>query len=293
MFNLKEAWLKMHGVAPYAGWDGKIICNDTDAALTFRANNTQGFMAAYTFTLVLRGWLGICYNGIEITLVPGDLYFYLPGLPVSIISSSEDYRGICLLCDEQLSLEVGAELDLSGAIFRPIVELHEPKLHLSLTAASSILTVMEQIRDYCYSSNKCKEGIVRHLYAVFLYEVKNYQDISGTNLAVSRRMEGLYIAFLKLLPTNFAEHHNIAFYAEVLGITPVYLSRVVRELSGRTVMDHINELLVNEAKSLLKSTGQSIGQIADLLHFADVPSFSKFFSRMAGISPRQYRTVLH
>lgn len=58
-------------------------------------------------------------------------------------------------------------------------------------------------------------------------------------------------------------------------------------------MDHINELLVIEAKSLLKSTGQSIGQIADFLHFADVPSFGKFFSRMAGISPRQYRTALH
>ncbi|MBQ7253588.1 MAG: AraC family transcriptional regulator [Bacteroidales bacterium] len=37
------------------------------------------------------------------------------------------------------------------------------------------------------------------------------------------------------------------------------------------------------------STSLSIAQIADRLHFADTPSFSKFFSRMKGQSPREYR----
>lgn len=290
MYSLKEAWMIIQGDLPYEGWDGSIICVDTDPEITSGTNHTQGFISAYTFTLVLKGWLSIRYNGIEITLVPGDLYFYLPGLPVSIISSSDDYRGICLLADERLSLEVGAERDLSGAIFRLIVELHEPKLHLPLAAASPILTVMEQIRNYCFSSNNCKEGIVKHLYIVFLYELKNYQNIYHADFVGSGRMEDLYIAFLKLLPANFAEHHDIPFYASAIGVTPIYLSRVVRKMSGRTIMDHINELLVSEAKYLLKSTEMGAAQIAELLHFADIPSFSRFFSRMVGLSPRRYRT---
>lgn len=289
MFSLKEACVKMLGRSPYDGWDGKLLCVDTDAELTFRTNITRGFMYAYTFTIVLKGWLTIRYNSITITLVPGDLYIYLPGLPVYIISSSEDYHGICLLADEQLSLEIGAERDLPGVIFRPVVELHEPKLHLPSTTESSILTILEKIRDYCFSSNKCKEKIVRHLYAVFLYELKNYLDISNAGVAVNRQMEDLYITFLKLLPANFAEHHDIPFYAGTIGITPIYLSRVVRKISGRTVVDHINELLVSEAKSLLKSTRLDVAEIADLLHFADLPSFSKFFSKRVGMSPRIYR----
>ena len=289
MYNLEEAWLKMHGNPPYEGWDGKIICNDTDAETTFRANRTQGFISAYTFTLVLNGWLSIRYLGDEITLVPGDLYIYLPGLPVSIISSSEDYRGICLLADEQLSIEIGSETDFVRIVFRPVVDLHEPKLHLPLLNASSILSVMEKIRDYCISTNKCKEEIVKHLYTVFLYELKNFEDISEDEAEKSARMKDLYIAFLKLLPVNFALHHDIPFYAGELGITPIYLSRVVKKMSGRTVVDHINLLLVSEAKSLLRSTRMDAEQIAGALHFADVPSFSKFFSRMTGVSPRQFR----
>lgn len=289
MYTLREAWMKMHGCPPYDGWDGKIICNDTDAAITFRANKTQGLMSAYTFTLVLNGWLSIRFDGFEITLVTGDLYVYLPGLTVSIVSSSDDYRGICLLADERLSFDISAERDLSGVVFRPVVELHEPKLHLPLATASSILIIMEQIRDYCFSENKSKEGIMRHLYAVFLYELKNFLDLSSADATVSRRLEEQYITFLKLLPANFAQHHDIPFYADAIGITPIYLSRIVRKLSGRTVVDHINDLLMREAKMLLKFTGTSITQIADRLHFADTASFSRFFSRMAGISPRQYR----
>ena len=248
-------------------------------------------MSAYTFTLVLNGWLSIRFDGFEITLVPGDLYVYLPGLTVSIVSSSDDYRGICLLADERLSFDISAERDLSGVVFRPVVELHEPKLHLPLATASSILIIMEQIRDYCFSENKSKEGIMRHLYAVFLYELKNYLDVTSVDVAVSRHLEEQYITFLKLLPANFAQHHDIPFYADAMGITPIYLSRIVRKMSGRTVVDHINDLILSEAKMLLKSTGLSIVQIAERLDFADAPSFGKFFSRMAGVPPGQYRRL--
>jgi len=291
MYTLKEAWLKMHGSFPYEGGDGNIICNDTDVAITFRANKTQGFISAYTFTLVQKGWLSIHYNGREITLVPGDLYVYLPGLPVSIISSSDDYRGICLLADERLSSDISAERDLSGVVFRPVIEFREPKLHPPLATSSAILVIMEQIRDYGLSANKSKEGIMRHLYAVFLYELKDFLDVSGGDVAVSRHLEEQYVTFLKLLPANFAQHHDIPFYADAMDITPIYLSRIVRRMSGRTVVDHINDLLLSEAKMLLKSTGLSVVQIADRLDFADAPSFSRFFSRMAGVSPRQYRTA--
>ena len=63
MYTLKEAWIKMHGIEPVKQWDGKIYCNETNATVTYRANETHGYMAAYTFTLVTRGWLRMVYNG--------------------------------------------------------------------------------------------------------------------------------------------------------------------------------------------------------------------------------------
>jgi len=72
-------------------------------------------------------------------------------------------------------------------------------------------------------------------------------------------------------------------------ITPVYLSRVVRQVTGPTVVDYINQMLLMEASFLLQTSPLSITQIADRLHFADTPSFSKFFSRLKGMSPKEYR----
>ncbi|MBQ7986983.1 MAG: helix-turn-helix transcriptional regulator, partial [Bacteroidaceae bacterium] len=65
--------------------------------------------------------------------------------------------------------------------------------------------------------------------------------------------------------------------------------RVVKQTTGRTVMDYVNQMLVMEASWLLRSTDESIAQIAARLHFADQASFSKFFLRYRGQSPGAYR----
>jgi AraC-like DNA-binding protein len=86
------------------------------------------------------------------------------------------------------------------------------------------------------------------------------------------------------------EHHDIGFYASELCITTTYLSRVVRQVSGgRTVACYINQLLLMEATFLLRQTSFSIALIADRLHFAETTTFARFFYRMKGINPREFR----
>ncbi|MBP3228272.1 MAG: AraC family transcriptional regulator [Bacteroidaceae bacterium] len=106
---------------------------------------------------------------------------------------------------------------------------------------------------------------------------------------MSPRYEHLFISFIRELQAHFREHHDIRFYASRLNILPVYLSRIVRAVTGRTVIDFINQLLTMEASRLLRSTDLSATQIADRLHFADQSSFSKFFTRSKGVTPRDFR----
>ena len=78
--------------------------------------------------------------------------------------------------------------------------------------------------------------------------------------------------------------------ASELCITTTYLSRVVRQVSdGRTVVDYINQMLLMEATFLLRQTSLSITQISDQLHFAEVTTFARFFNRMKGMAPREFR----
>lgn len=290
MYSLRQAWGLMQGKDPVEDWDGRMYCNDTDAAKTFSANETHGYMAAYTFTLVLEGWLTMVYNGQELTLRPDDLYIYSPGLEVTIVAVSEDYHGICLLADEHVSIELPTVRDLVHIAYLPIVRVHEPKLTLAHEDARQLAAKMHEITAYLHSNHIFKEKVLQMLYAIFLLDMQNAQERAIAQRTVPQRVEEIFINFIRLLPDHFAEHHDIGFYARELSISPVYLSRIVRQVSGLTVIDYVNRHLLIEASFLLRTSQLSIAQIADRLHFADQASFSKFFRRMKGCSPKAYRS---
>ncbi|MBP5392069.1 MAG: helix-turn-helix transcriptional regulator [Bacteroidales bacterium] len=289
MYTLKEAWVKMHGAVPFEGWDGRMYCERTDAEITFRANRTQGFMSAYTFTLVLEGWLTVVYNGKELTLHENDLYIYSSGMGISILKASEDYRGICLLVDEHLTFETDTVRDMVRIAYLPIVRLHEPRIALSPAMASHFENRMGEIAGYLSSSNTHKSAIVQYLYSIFLLDLQNAMEQTVVNDQVPKRTEDVFIGFIRLLPDHFVEHHDISFYASSLSISTTYLSRVVKQVTGRTVIDYVNQFLVMEATFLLRTSDLSIAQISDRLYFSDQAAFSKFFSRLQGVSPKDYR----
>lgn len=281
--------MAMFGDMPMSDWDGKMYCTETDAAKTFRTNETQGFLSAYTFTLVTEGWLKFLCNGRMLTLQADDLYFYSPGLSVNVVSASENYHGFCLMADEHTTIEMPTVRDLVNIAYQPIVQLHEPKLALPHATARHLAERMREIIAYLHSDHIYKGEVLRMLYTVFLLDVQNAQQQAITRRQTPQRVEEIFIGFIRLLPQHFAEHRDIAFYASRLNISSVYLSRVVRQVSGRTVIDYISQMLLMEASFLLRTTSMSITQIAERLHFANQSSFSKFFLRMKGVTPKRFR----
>ena len=103
------------------------------------------------------------------------------------------------------------------------------------------------------------------------------------------RDEQLYAQFTDLLQTHYQQERSVAFYADNLCITAKHLSDVVHEISGKSPLALIQEYVVTEAKALLYSTDMTISQISDHLNFATQSEFGKFFKRVTGISPLQYR----
>ena len=290
MYSLNEA-LKIFAPdnLPEKGRDVEMYCFEANAETALRTNVMNGFIACFAFTLVDRGWMKIRYNNRELLFHPNDLYTYSPGLPVTVIATSNDFHGYSLFSDEHAAIEAPTVHDLVHIAYLPIVQLHEPKQTLASDAAQHLILKMREIISYLQSDHIYKGEVLRMLYAVFLLDLQNAQSNAIVHRQTPQRVEEIFIGFIRLLPRHFAEHHDIPFYASALHISPVYLSRVVRQVTGRTVVDYINQMLLMEASFLLRNSQLSITQIADRLHFADTPSFSKFFLRLKGQSPRAYR----
>ena len=266
-----------------------MYCLETDRAKILRSNLLRGFVSCFAFMLVDKGWMTIHYNNRDLTLHPNDLYTYSPGLPVDVIATSDDFHGLCLIADEHVTIEAPSVHDLVHIAYLPIVQLHEPKQTLPADATQHLIAKMQEIISYLQSDHIYKGEVLRMLYAIFLLDLQNAQNRAIVHRETPQRVEEIFIGFIRLLPKHFAQHHDIPFYASKLNISPVYLSRVVRQVIGRTVVDYINQMLLMEASFLLRTSQLSITQIADRLHFEDTPSFSKFFLRLKGQSPRAYR----
>ena len=290
MYSLKEFWHLRNLPVPEGEWDGNVICIETNAEWTFGTNETRGFLSCYTFTIVTRGWVTILYNKRELTLHKGDVYLYSPGLEVIVLAASDDYSGICLLGDEQFTLELPSVHDSIRATYLSVVVLQHPQLTLNNEDYRHVFELLQLALRYQKSSLPNANESLRMLYSIFLNDLTGMMERTISEHRFPKRVEELFLGFMHLLPRHFAEHHDIGFYASELCITTTYLSRIVRQVSGgRTVIDYINQLLLMEATYLLRQTSLSVAQIAEQLHFAESTTFARFFQRMKGMTPREFR----
>lgn len=95
--------------------------------------------------------------------------------------------------------------------------------------------------------------------------------------------------FLILLDRSFTTIQRVQDYALKLKITPHRLIECVREKSGRTPGEIIDERLLLEGKRLLFYSDKTIAEIAYALSFKDPSHFGHFFKRHVGCSPGQAR----
>ena len=107
--------------------------------------------------------------------------------------------------------------------------------------------------------------------------------------APSQRVNQMYERFITLVSEYHNRERGMAFYADKMCITPKYLSKIVKQASGRSGPDWIDSFVILEAKNLLKYTSKPIKEIVWQLHFPNPSVFNKFFRKHTGLTPSAYR----
>lgn len=155
-----------------------------------------------------------------------------------------------------------------------------------------ILKVLEQKYTNSVKGTPSDQQVIYHLFQAFLYELSSmYQRYQSNNKIQYTRKEDVCMRFVKLLADMFREERSVLFYAERLHVTPRYLSQTVKEITGKSAGELIDEMVIIEAKVLLNNVSLTIAQVAESLYFSDQFFFSKFFKRHTGISPSEFRKL--
>lgn len=146
-----------------------------------------------------------------------------------------------------------------------------------------------------HSGNSASRDALRYLASSIFYLLgsiwtSQIKDAQERNPRRTARSQTILDSFLKLV----AEYHNserkIAFYADKLCLTPKYLSKLVKNASGRSAPEWIDSFVILEAKNMLKYSDMPVKEIVYLLHFPNQSVFYKFFKTHTGLTPSDYRT---
>lgn len=155
---------------------------------------------------------------------------------------------------------------------------------------TALLQAIEQKYD---EPHVYREEILRSLIHILLHETAPiYSAQHVASKVVQTRSQLIAAGFKQLVNTHYATERSLAFYADKLCITPKHLAETVKETTGKRAVAWLAEAVVLEAHILLQNPALTIGQIAEMLHFADQSTFGRFFRNNKGVSPASYRQRL-
>ena len=87
------------------------------------------------------------------------------------------------------------------------------------------------------------------------------------------------------------EKQLVSEYAELLNVSPNHLNKCVKRAMGVSAQELLNNMIVLEAKVLLKQTDLQIKEIAYQLSKKNHSDFSRFFKSKTGMTPREYKQM--
>jgi Response regulator containing CheY-like receiver domain and AraC-type DNA-binding domain len=99
------------------------------------------------------------------------------------------------------------------------------------------------------------------------------------------------VQVLNLIKNNYSMDISLTSIADKLGLNPSYLSRILKEKTGKTFMDYLNETRMENSKKLLLETDINIGSLSEKMSYSNPNYFIKIFRKYTGITPGEFKKL--
>ena len=242
------------------------------------------------FGLCLRGECELSLNLDSYRVKPHDLIVVAPGAIVQIRKKSGDFRGILI----GFSVDFVREIDFQTHIPFYTQIYDNPCFPLSDDNAFMLFDFFTFLGGKVRSGHIYKKEIIQHLMLALFYEISAIYQKQQPELPIRHlsHREDICKRLIELVMKHHRNERSVGFYARELCMTPKYLSSLVKRISGKSVFDWINDAVILDAKTLLKSSSMTVQQIADQLNFPNPSFFGRYFKQHTGLTPCQYRQHL-
>lgn len=247
-----------------------------------------------------NGAINLSVNLNEYEIRSGELIICTAGDIVKVAaprsSDSKGMRFAMLLMSQRYASEL--RIDFKRILNEGIIPLKNPIIRLNANAQEIINDHMKLIAKVAAEKGELYKDSVRSLVSSMVSVLGNqwFAEIDNLKTGNSMRTESrsdhkrlVFGQFARLVSENYSRYRQMAFYADKLCLSPKYLSKLVKEVSGKSAPEWIDSHVMLEAKHLLKYSRMSIKEVVYRLNFPNQTAFYKYFKAHTGLTPTEYR----
>ena len=166
-----------------------------------------------------------------------------------------------------------------------------PAFYLLENQTEVLEQIVDQLMIEYHNDQFGNLAAMQHLTQLLLIYLRRFYFESNSTILKPTNATHLSSEFQQLVDKHFAQLHGVKEYANLLGITPGYLSEQTKLVTGVAAAQVIRQRIVIEAKRLLAHTQLTVLELSHHLGFKDSSYFARFFKRETGQAPNAFRTA--
>ena len=249
------------------------------------------------FFYCIDGAFDIDINLLTYSIRPKSLVINAPGnifrIPDETFEKPYAIRYVCIGLSREFLSSLRVDFSKTSEesmkiLARPCITLDAERISL----ASDYFYLMRKVLD---STMRDKKDALGELISSLSYMLLDAWHQGVDNILSSRQSQNsaraqlIFEHFLSLVAEHHSRERGMAFYADKLCLTPKYLSKLIKQVSGRRAPEWIDTYVILEAKNMLRYSEIPIKEIVYRLNFPNQSVFYKFFKMHAGMTPSAYR----
>lgn len=230
-------------------------------------------------------------NGKELILKEGELLFLGQNARQEILPAGEGDIAVNFIIqpsffDKTLEMLGAEETPIKSFLLRSLLDgENQGYLHFKVAGVLPVQNLIENLIWTLIHNTSNKRNINQTTMGLLFMQLLNHTD----RLAYESREDRAIMEILRYIEGNYKDG-SLTEAARLLHYDFYWLSHEIRNRTGKTYTEHLQEKRLSQAAFLLKNTGLSVEEVALAVGYENKSYFHRIFTARYGTSPRKYRT---
>ena len=270
--------------------DGRLISVRAHTRFVHFPEHTHDFIEA---VYMCRGKTTHIINGKELILGEGELLFLGQNARQEILPAGRDDIAVNLIIqpqffDKTLEMLGAEETPIKNFLIRSLFgEENQGYLHFKVSDVLPVQNLIENLIWTLTSNTSNRRNINQTTMGLLFMQLLNHTD----TLSYESREDKAIMDIFRYIEENYRDG-SLSEAARLLHYDFFWLSHEIKNRTGKTYTEHLQEKRLSQAAFLLKHTALSVEEIAISVGYENKSYFHRIFAEKFGTSPKKYRSLV-